>query len=175
MHRAGHGGVARLVAHLQQKTEARQPRQDPHERRGEARMVDERRRVGIVEQIDELVLDVPVVDVERGDPGLERPEHRFEVLRTVVEVDPEMVLAGLPIGEGGALAAAPEAAGEQEVRETAAALGDVRPAETPIAMHDAFAVGKRSGERFVDGGEVERHGGGRAGLPRESLPSTQPT
>jgi hypothetical protein len=59
--------------------------------------------LGVVEQVEQFLGHVAVVDVERGDPGLERSEHRLEVLVAVVEVDREVVLPALVAGEIGAL------------------------------------------------------------------------
>ena len=53
-------------------------------------------RVGVVPQVDELVVGVAVVGVDRDEAGLEGGEHRLEVLGAVVEVLRDLVLLGRP-------------------------------------------------------------------------------
>src|SRR5581483_5147371 len=97
------------------------------------------------------------VDVERRDARLERAEHALDVLVAVVEVEREVVLAGLPRRELRALAPAPEAGVAQEVREPARAALNVAPREPAIAERDHLAVGDAIGDRVVDDAEIERH------------------
>ena len=59
---------------------------------------------GVVEQVAQLLADVAVVDVERGDPGPEGAQHPLQVLVAVVEGQGDVVLARLVAGELGALA-----------------------------------------------------------------------
>ena len=127
------------------------------ERRRERGVVDDRLRAGVGEQVLQLLGDVAVVDVERREPGLERAEHRLEVLVAVVEVDREVVLPRLVAGEPLALDDGAEAAGEQRVREPPRAIGDLGPREPPVAEHDALAVRDRRGDRLVGRREVEVH------------------
>ena len=58
-----------------------------------SRLVDQRDEVGVVEQVAQLVGDVPVVDVDRHRAGLEAAEHRLDPLGAVHRVDADM-LAG---------------------------------------------------------------------------------
>ena len=56
--------------------------------------VHERDQIGVVEQVAQLVGDVPVVDVDRNRAGLEAADHRLDPLGAVERVDAD-VLAGL--------------------------------------------------------------------------------
>ena len=88
-------------------------------------MHDDRRRLRIAQQVQQFARDVAVVDVERGDPRLERAEHALEVLVAVVEVDREVVLARLVSLELRPLDAASEALVDEVVREPPGPLGHV--------------------------------------------------
>ena len=98
----------RPVVDLQQHVEKRQLGADPRERRREARVVHDRARARVAEEVDQLFVDVAVVDVERRGPRLVGPEHPFEVLDAVVEVERDVVLTGLVIGEPPSLGLAAE-------------------------------------------------------------------
>jgi hypothetical protein len=88
---------------------------DRVELRREFAVVEHRNRVRVVEEVPQLVFDVPVVHVDRDRPQLERGEHPFEVFRRVEEVQRDVVAgtdamrgehvgetirAGLEVGEG---------------------------------------------------------------------------
>ncbi len=49
------------------------------------------RRVGVVEQIDELVIDVPIVDVDVRQARLERRRDAFAVLRAIAHIERDLV------------------------------------------------------------------------------------
>ena len=82
-------------------------------------------------------------------------EHRLEVLVAVVEVDRQVVLAALVVGERRPLDMAAEATVEQVVRQPPGALGDVGPAQTAVAEHEALRVGTCLADRFQDLGKAE--------------------
>ena len=48
---------------------------------------------GVTEEVRQLVVTVPVVNVEGRAPGPERAHHHVEVLGAVVEKDPDVILA----------------------------------------------------------------------------------
>ena len=76
-HRAGQQVVARVVGHLEDHAQVGQRRAAP--RRASGRSATARRSAvapASCEQVAQLLGDVAVVDVERGDARLERPEHR---------------------------------------------------------------------------------------------------
>ncbi len=111
------------------------------------------------QQVAQLVGDVAVVDVERGDPRLERAEHRLEVLVAVVQVDAEVVLPALVVGQVGTLDVAPEALAEEVVGQPPGALGDLSP-------RSAGGRGRRGTPR-PDGWRRSPRG-----PPRRSVPSS---
>ena len=121
-------------------------------------MVDERPGLGVVEEVDEFLLHVAVVHVERRHPGLVGAEHALEVLVAVVEVEPQVVLAGLPALEGVALGVGPEPVVGEHVGEPAGALGQLGVGEALVAPDDGLVVGDGGGDGLVDAGEVELHG-----------------
>ena len=147
--------VPGLVGDLQQRREPGQTRQDVGERRREARVIHQRRRLGVVEQVEQLVFDVAVVDVERRDARLVRAEHALEVLVAVVEVETEVILARLPVAQRRALDPAAESAAAKIVREPPRAIGERAPGETAVAKDDALAIWDLRGDRFLNRGEVE--------------------
>ena len=62
------------------------------ERRSEALVDDDRSSPSIVEEVAQLVGNVPVVHVEGRTARLPRPEHPLEILVAVVEVERNMVV-----------------------------------------------------------------------------------
>ena len=72
-------GLSAVVRHLDQHAELRQPLADARQRGGVARLIDQRRRVGVVQQVEQLVVDVAVVDVERRHAGEERAQHALDI------------------------------------------------------------------------------------------------
>ncbi|MBV6508979.1 MAG: hypothetical protein JJLCMIEE_02046 [Acidimicrobiales bacterium] len=59
---------------------------------GEAAVEHHRHRVGVLPQIEQLVLLVPIVGVDRNQPRFEAGEDGLHVLRAVVEVQADLVL-----------------------------------------------------------------------------------
>ena len=59
-------------------------------------MVDHAPGSAVVQEVAELLGHIAVVHVERGDAGSVRAEHPLDVLVAVVQVEGEVVLAGLP-------------------------------------------------------------------------------
>jgi hypothetical protein len=95
---------------------------------GEAAVEHHGHHVAVVPQVHELVVEVPVVGVDRGQPGLERPEHRLDVLGAVVEVLGDLVLLRGAVGEelGGHPVGPPVHLG---------------PREAPVAVDEGLGVG----------------------------------
>jgi hypothetical protein len=123
--------VAGLVGDLQQQRPWR--RQHPVQGRRESRVVDHRRRPSVGEEVGQLVVDVPIVDVERGDPGPVRAEQSLQVLRPVVQVQGEMVVRRFPrLGDG---APAAQAVVVQDLRQPPAPLGHLPPGAAPVSPH----------------------------------------
>ena len=56
-----------------------------------AALVNERNHVGVVEDVLQLVLDVPVVDVDHHGPDLENRDHGLDRLDDVPAVDADLV------------------------------------------------------------------------------------
>ena len=98
--------MAGVVGDLQDELEVGEVVEHLGECGREAGVDDDRpgRRVG--QQVVQLFGDVAIVDVERADAGLQRPEHRLQVLVAVVQVDREMVLTALVLRQIGPLGVA---------------------------------------------------------------------
>ena len=93
--------LAGAVLDLEQHPELRQLGADLRQHRREGALVHDAAGAGVAQHVDQLFLDVTVVDVDGGDARLEGAEHALEVLRPVVQVEGQVVLAGLPVGELG--------------------------------------------------------------------------
>ena len=104
-------------------------------------MIDEPDRIRIGEEIDELLVDVAVVHVEGRHASAIGPEHPLQVLVPVQQIETDVVLARLVIGEAGALAPAAEAVRAEHVGESRRALGNGRVGEPARTRDDALAVG----------------------------------
>ncbi len=155
--RARQQRLAAAVGDLEQEHRRRQLRQDPRQHRREARVVDERAHAGVAQQVDELVLDVAIVDVEGDGARLRAADHRLEVLVAVVEIETDVILAGLPGRERGALAMAAEPRVGEQVREPPTADRELAPGQTSARGDDGLALGDRGGDGFVQIGEREGH------------------
>ncbi len=118
-------------------------------------MHDDGAGLAVVQQVAQLLGHVAVVDVEGRHPGLQRPEHRLEVLVAVVQVDRQVVLAALVPGEVGALGVHAEALLDQVVGQPACPFGDVRPRVPAITEHQAVGIGSRRRDGLVDLGQAE--------------------
>ena len=90
------------------------------DQRQERTLDDDRLDVGVLEDVAQLVGDVPVVDVDRDEPRLERAEERLDPLGAVPAVDRH-------------LGAGFETQTEQVVRDAVRALVELRerPARRP--------------------------------------------
>ena len=53
-------------------------------------MGDERNQIGILEEVSEFSLDVPIVDVDRHCTDLETRQHGLEIGRPVHEIEPDV-------------------------------------------------------------------------------------
>src|SRR5690606_22854608 len=109
----------------------------------------------VVEQVVQLVGDVAVVDVERRHPGAEGAQHGLDVLVAVVEVDAEVVLAGLVPGQRVPLGVGPEPPRPQVGAEPGAAVDHLGEGQPPVPPDQALAVGVLRGDRVEGVGQVE--------------------
>ena len=132
------------VVDREEGSELRQRCRDRGELGCELTVEHDRARVGVVEQVAQLVLDVAVVDVDRHRAQLERGEHHFEVLDRVVEVAGDVVA-----GPDAALGERVGQAGRPRVL-----LGEGQPA---IGAHQRLVIGHRVGDAFPQVGEVVLH------------------
>ena len=122
---------------------------------GEGTVEDQRLRAGVVQQIDEFFVHVAVVDVERREAGLEGAHHRFKVFVAVVEVDAEVILAGLPILQPRPFGVQSQSRRGEMARQTPGAFGEFAVGEATIPKDNGFAFRNGLGDRLVDGGEIE--------------------
>ena len=83
------------------------------------------RRLGVGEEVAQLLLDVAVVDVERGHPGQVGADHALDVFVAVVEVEPQVVLGRLVAGEALAPAVRAEALGVQVAGQPPGAVAEL--------------------------------------------------
>ena len=110
-----------------------------------SRFVDQRDEVGVVEQVAQLVGDVPVVDVDRHRARLEASEHRLDPLGPVDRVDAD-VLAGPH---------ADVARGSCANRFARSSSSPER--QAPVAGDERDAVGHGVGDELEQVREVELH------------------
>ena len=82
------------VVHPQPAPDARDPVTDALDAFGEHPVEDHRHRVGVLPQVGELVVGVPVVGVDGDQADLEDGEGRLQVLGAVVEIEGDLVLLG---------------------------------------------------------------------------------
>jgi hypothetical protein len=102
---------------------------------------------------------VPVVDVERCDPGFERAEHRLQILIAVVQVNGEVVLAAFMTLQESAVGVDAETARDEMIGESARPIGDLRPRQPAIAEHQALLARTGCGDRLMHFGNGELHVG----------------
>ena len=114
----------------------------------ELRLVHEGHRVAVVEEVDELLLDVPVVHVDGDGPQLEGGEHRLDELDAVVRVDGDVV----PLAD---------ALGGEVVGEPVGPILQLGEGDPPVAADEGGAVGHHVDGVLDEVGEVERHRGSR--------------
>ena len=69
--------------------------------------------VGVVEEVEKLLLHIAVVHVEGRAARLVGPQHALQVFVAVVHVEGDVILAGFPVLEGRALDSATETVSAQ--------------------------------------------------------------
>ena len=106
--------------------------------------MDEGDQVGVVVEVPELVLDIPVVDVDGHGPGLEAGDHGLDVLGAVLELDADVV-------------AAPDACRLEVVGQAVGALLELGVGEATVAAHQCLPLADHVGQRLEDVGQVEVH------------------
>ena len=104
-------------------------------------MKHDRRGVGVVEEIEQLVFAVAVVGVDGHEAGLERGEHRFEVFDPVVEVLGDLVLLA-------------KAVVEQRASDAVGVAVEVAPTAPLVAVDERRRIGEAIGDRFPDVGQL---------------------
>ena len=152
---AVHQVVARFVGDLDQHPQFRQLGQNVGDAGRERRVVQQRGGAGVREQVVQLVLHIPVVDVERGDPSTPRAEHPLDVLRPVVGVDAQQVLADLVTGEVRALRLATQPTRVKIGREAVRPLDDLGVGVAAVALDDEVPVPDHGGDGVRGGGDGE--------------------
>ena len=131
---------------------------------------------GIGEQVEQFLLDVAIVDVERRHPGPMGADHRLQVLVTVAQVQPDVVLAGLVPGELVALGVAAEALRHQIARDPVDPGVHLRVGEPTVPPDHHLLVGDGLSGGAKDGGEVEADGAAHVdSLPKASAEPTPPS
>ena len=154
-------GVVAAVTDLQQDPEPGQPVADRGQRRGERRVVDDRLRARVAQQVLELLGHVAVVDVERREACLVRAEHAFDVLVAVVQVERQVVLtAQVVVEHRGAVGRrafghGAESPVDQGVRESTGPVADLGVGEASVAEDDALPIGHGRLDGLVHLSEVE--------------------
>ena len=115
----------------------------------------QRGRPGIGQQILQLTLDVPEVDIEWGNPRLKAAEQRLHEFVPVERVDAEQVLAHLVPGEFGALGVAAQSTGLQVCGEVVRPLDRLRVGVALVALDQQVAVRNRRRDGLGDSGYRE--------------------
>ena len=146
-------GVAAVLEH-DDVTKPRELGLDLAEERQERALDDGGFDVGVLEDVAQLVGDVPVVDVDRDEPGFERPEERLDPLGAVPAVDRHL-RTGF------------ETQTEQVVGEAVRALVELRERPARRAGHERLAVRHSVDDDLEEIGEVERRHLGPPALGRK--------
>ncbi len=108
-------------------------------------VVHDRLGGGVGQQVDQFVGDVTVVDVERRDPGVEGPEHAFQVFVAVSQVQREVALTRFMGGQRGTFPAHTQSALVQRPRQPTGSVLNLLIGESPVTEDDAVPV--RNGGR----------------------------
>ena len=106
-------------------------------------MEHDRLAAGVGQDVEQFTLEVPVVDVDRDRPDLERGEVGLQVLDRVVHHQCDGRARREPdVGEVGGDPAGP--------------IVEVAPGADPIALDDGVRIGRLARQRFPDVGARER-------------------
>ena len=117
-------------------------------------MIDHGPRICVIEKIEQFLFHIAVVHVEGCAARLEGTEHTLEILVAVVEVERNVILARLPVGELRPLCVATQAVPAQDMGQPARTVGDLRPTQAAVAIHDAVPLGNHFGDGFMDTGQI---------------------
>ena len=121
----------RAVVDLHEQLQLRCPARDLGDELAEAAVEQERLGVGVVEEVDELFFQIPVVDVD-GDPAqLERAEQSLDVLVGVVEVRRDLRIGA-------------ETRRAQPGREPRRAVVELAPRARPLTLDQRGPIGSAS-------------------------------
>ena len=152
-----------LVAHVDDEHRAHGCRLLERARDGfrVAPVVHERDEIGVAVEVAELACGVPVVHVHRHGSELVRGEHRFEVLRAVVQLEPDMVSRA-------------DATRRERVREPVRAGVELCVGEAYRRRDDRLPLGHGVGDPFEQVCEVEGHASDALGPGSSRLRSKDP-
>ena len=129
-----------VVPHDDEEPDTVEPVAHPGDPVAERRVEDEGLAVAVVDQVDKLFVEVPVVDVDRPAPVLERGLVGEEVFGTVVEVQRHLAAPGHP--------------GRLEGRgDAGAVLVEAAVGPAPVALDEGIGVGHGVGHPLVRGRE----------------------
>ena len=142
------------VVDLDDRAELGRPREHALDAVTQARVEEQHLAVGVLEQVEQLVVGVAVVDVDRDTAHLERRVLRDDVLDPVVEVERD-----LRIGLKAEL--------DERLRQPGGLVVVVAPRETLVAVDERGAVTHLVGDRLPDVGEVNLHPDPPALVPTE--------
>ncbi len=134
----------RAVVDLDPQLDARGAIADLLDLLAEVTVEQQRLGVGVVEEVGELVLEVPVVHVRGNGAQLERRIDALAVLVAVVEVRGDLRVLSEP-------------GGRQRRRETRGPIVELAPGHAPVALHERDAFGEHVRDRFPHVGEVPGH------------------
>lgn len=129
----------------------RGPRQCRRHPVGELRVEDQRHQIRVPVEVDQLLLHVTVVDVDRHDPCLQAAQHGLHVLDAVVEVQSE-VLAGADAAVDQVMGDAIRRRVELRVRQTA-----LRARARMVDVHERLAARNHVDDRLEQVGKVVLH------------------
>ena len=132
------------VAHLDDPAQPRQPGGDLPDAVGEAGVDDHRFRIGVFQDLAQLLVAVPVVDVDVHGVELDRGEERLEVLAAVVEVERD-------------LGTHTDAGSLQPRRQASGSLVQLAPGAHPAPVDQGDLVRDGVGDRLPDRSKVQFH------------------
>ena len=139
------------VRDLEEERHRRQVGQDALQRWCETRVIDDGACARVLEEIAELVLHVPIVDVHCHGTRLRSADHALEILVAVVHVERDVVLARLPRREVAPFAVAAEPGVDQQMGELTRAPLQIAPGGAARGGDDRFAFGNRGRQSLRSG------------------------
>ncbi len=145
------GGPRRRSTHPDQMPQLLRTRPGRRHPVGELGVEDQRHQIRVPVEVHQLLFDVPVVDVDRDDPGLQAAQHRLQVLHPVVEVETEVLTGPYPAVEQ-MVADAVGRRVQLRVRQTA-----LRARTGMVGVHQRLTAGDDVDDRLEQVGKVVLH------------------